>query len=183
MSVTIASLQSKECQKAAWPVHKVRCKINQQAHSSDDGQAERLKILRDFTQKHRPTIAEAGLRALELCVDASRAERDVLAIYLKARPKATRVETQFYAIGADILPLDGFPEEKHDEMRSQLKYAADMNRKHGALGAMFVMLMCVDERISNIAPVGFSQDVLDEMYPGQPWKEWLITRMNEGIVS
>ncbi|KZT12829.1 uncharacterized protein LAESUDRAFT_17982 [Laetiporus sulphureus 93-53] len=149
---------SKECQKQAWPVHKARCKLNRRAQTLGDGRTERLKVLRDFTQKHRPTISEAGLRALDLCVDRTRADRDVLIIYLRPRPGATRIETQFYVIDADVMPFESLPKEKHEEMRSQLKYASEVNVKHGA-------------------------DVLDQLHPGQPWKELLITRLNEGIVN
>jgi len=62
-----------------------------------------VQDLRAFTSKHRPTIAEAAIRALEVCVDPSRAFRDVVIIFLQSRSGPTRTETKFYATGADVV--------------------------------------------------------------------------------
>lgn len=174
---------SRKCQKEAWPIHKARCQINKKAQG---GRTDRLKILRDFTQKHRPSISEAGPRALDLATDPTRCKRYMLVIDVLPRPGSTRVETLFYVTGISVMRHEDFAAEKTEEMRSQLKYAHDMNVKHGSLGAFLVALSCAKEMMANIAPVGFGQEVLDqttEVEPGRPWKEWLMTRMNEGIVS
>ncbi|KAJ7705731.1 hypothetical protein B0H14DRAFT_3027180 [Mycena olivaceomarginata] len=71
-----------------------------------------VKSLRAFTSKHRPTVAEAGIRALGVLADPTRAERDVLLIF-----------TSFWVTEAGPAPIASFP--KSDEMRGQLKLASD----------------------------------------------------------
>jgi hypothetical protein len=57
----IAVDQSKECQRSAWKTHKAKCLLNQR--NFPVAQMDTLKDLHNFTSKHRPTIAEAGIRA------------------------------------------------------------------------------------------------------------------------
>ncbi|KAJ7816528.1 hypothetical protein B0H14DRAFT_3877844 [Mycena olivaceomarginata] len=64
-----------------------------------------VKRLRALTSKHRPTVVEAGIRALGVLADPTRAERDVL------------------LISRDLRPIASFP--KSDKMRGQLKLASD----------------------------------------------------------
>jgi hypothetical protein len=79
-----------------------------------------LKDICASTAKHRSTIAEASLRALEVCVDSSRAFRD---LFLQTRrPGSTRTETSFFVTGADVVPFETFG-PKAEEMRGQLKLA------------------------------------------------------------
>ncbi|KZT65995.1 hypothetical protein DAEQUDRAFT_730758 [Daedalea quercina L-15889] len=174
---------SKECQKAAWPVHKTRCKINQRVNEQVGIDIEQhYKALRNFCQKHRPVLSDSVIRALDLCVDPSRAETDLLTIVVCPRPGSTRPETDFYATAASVTPLDDFEPAKQDEMQSQLKYASELCKREGGMGAVFVVVCCVDPIIMNVIPVGFSQECLDDIQPGEPWKERLFSRMNEGIV-
>ncbi|KAH9843920.1 uncharacterized protein C8Q71DRAFT_19447 [Rhodofomes roseus] len=174
---------SKECQKAAWPVHKARCKINQRVHSQVGVDAvEHYKSLRSFCQKHRPILSDSVIRALDLRADPSRAGRDLLTIAVRPRPGSTRAETNYFVAAAEVTSLSDFEPEKQEEMQSQLKYAADLCKREGGMGAVFVMVCCIDPPIMNVIPVGFSQDCLDDTRPGEPWKEQLFNRMNEGIV-
>ena len=122
------------------------------------------------------------MRALDLVVDPSRADTDMLSIVVCPRPGSTRPETDFYATAAEVGPLDNFDPPQAEEILAQHKYAADLCRRGGSLGAAFAMICCVDPPIMNIIPVGFSRDCLEDIRPGEPWKEQLFSRMNEGIV-
>jgi hypothetical protein len=141
-----------------------------------------LQNLRAFTSKHRPTIAEASVRALEVCVDPSRAFRNVVIIFLQSRSGPTRTETMFYATGADIVPFEFFG-PKAEEMRGQHKLANDNNIRTGMMGTVFAVLSHLSSGMMNVCPVGFPKDVKDIMYAGMPWKEWMLNRLNEGIVT
>lgn len=140
-----------------------------------------LQLLRAFTSKHRPTIAEAGVRSLDLYSDPSRAKNYILMVFLRSRPESKRTETAFYATGADVVSFDFFPQEKREEMQQQLQFAHNQNVRsgHGMIGALFVMLMVVDTMATNVASVGFSRDALAP--PGN-WKEEMLIKMNEGVV-
>ena len=140
---------------------------------------ETSRLLRAFTSKHRPSIADAGVRALNLHADPKRAKDFALVIFLRSREGSRRTETAFYATGADVVSFDYFPTK--DEMREQLQYAHDQNVRAGAdlIGALFVVLVDVDTMISNIAPVGFSREVCEP--PGN-WKEDLLRRLNDGAI-
>jgi len=151
------------------------------------GNPDQLKIwelLRAFTSKHRPTLAEAGCRALDVGVDAGNATRNVLVVFLQHRPEHKRTENAFYVMSAQVLPFEHFGDQKAAEMREQL---ASLNRQNknsntGALGNLFVVLFCTQPVMMNVAAVAFHWDVKLQK-PGQEWREWLTKRLNEGIVS
>lgn len=164
-------------------MHKARCQFNQRANSMASGSlGQDYRELRGFCQKHRPALSDAVIRALDLVVDASRAETDMLTIVVCARPGSTRPETDFYATAVEVAPIDKWEETDEMQMRAQHKYATDLCRREGGLGAASVMICCLHPRIMNVIPVGFSQQCLEEIRPGEPWKEQLFSRMNEGIV-
>ncbi|KAJ7226789.1 hypothetical protein GGX14DRAFT_417388 [Mycena pura] len=170
---------SKQCQRSAWKSHKAKCLLNQR--NLPVAQMDALKDLRSFTSKHRPTIAEAGIRALGVLADPSRAEQDVLMILLRRRMDSKRVETSFFVTSAIVAPLDSFPTAQ--EMRGQLKQASEDNKRSGMAGAIFVLLMDTDSAAVNVAPVGFPKASTSLLSPlGTSWQEWLTTRLNEGIV-
>ncbi|KAJ6496069.1 hypothetical protein C8R45DRAFT_802451, partial [Mycena sanguinolenta] len=147
---------SKECQRAAWKTHKTKCAINQAyAKELPKTRLDALKALRAFTGKHRPTLSEAGTRALGVIADPSRAERDVLLVLLRPRLDSPRVETTFWVTAVSVVPLSGFPQA--EEMRGQLQLASEANKREGVTGALLVMMMDpVNENI-NVVPVGFKQ--------------------------
>lgn len=93
------------------------------ASAGNTDQFDVLKNVRAFTSKHRPTIAEASIRALEVCVDPARAFQNVLLIFLSTRSGSSRTETMFYATSADVVPFEIFGTSKAEEMRGQLKLA------------------------------------------------------------
>ncbi|KAJ7512145.1 hypothetical protein B0H11DRAFT_1699310 [Mycena galericulata] len=147
-------------------------------------QADTLKNLRAFTSKHRPTVAEAGIRAFNVLADPARAERDLLMILLRPRP-GPRTETSFHVTGTYVVPIDTFPSAQ--EMRGQLKQQSEDNKRTGQAGAIFVTLMDTDTGTMNIAPVGFpkasrAHGLMDPLPFGLSWEEWLTKRLNDGIV-
>jgi hypothetical protein len=84
--------------------------------------------------------------------------------------------------GADVVPFETFG-PKAEEMRGQLKLAHDDNVRTGMAGAVYAVLCHPSSGATNICPVGFPKDIKRMMYAGMPWKEWMLKRMNEGIVS
>lgn len=174
-------LQSKECQKKAWPSHKVKCKLNQKLNSGPSEQADTAKILRAFTTKHRPIFTESVIRAFDLRLDPTRCTREVLQILLMTRPESTRTETSFVAIDANVVSIDSLGQQG-EEMRGQLALTNEQLKGRGSLGVVFVMLMCLDKHVSNIVGVGFDEDIYG-LPTGLPWKENLLTHLNEGIVT
>lgn len=129
--------------------------------------------------------------ALDFCDDPARGINYILVVLLRQRPQSTakRAETAFWAFGAEVRTIDSFGPERAAEMRTQLKLANDVQKpegRHKPLGSIFVMLFCVDSGVSNIAPAGLHSDVLESRHKlcgGRPWKQWMLTRLNEGIVS
>lgn len=141
-----------------------------------------MKDLRAFTSKHRPTISEAASTALGVAQDPQRAQEFVFVIFLRPRPTSAHIETAFFAFGAAVVPFSAFSEQQHTEMKAQLKSAHDLNVKNGSLGAMEVVLMCLDPNVVNVVMMGFSDDPSPIENPGTKWKHWLMHRLNEGIV-
>ncbi|KAJ6496070.1 hypothetical protein C8R45DRAFT_1211761 [Mycena sanguinolenta] len=173
---------SKECQRAAWKTHKTKCAINK-AYTSKlpKTSLDTLKALRAFAGKHRPTLAEAGIRALGVIADPSRAERDVLLILLRPRLDSPRIETSFWVTAVSVVPISTFPEA--EEMRGQLKLASEANKRVGMTGALFVMMMETGNGTINVTPVGFKQASRTFLKPlPTTWEEWLTKRLNEGLV-
>lgn len=174
--------QSKECQKKAWSRHKEKCALNRKYQPLGGGEPKPVKDLRAFTSKHRPTISEAASTALEVAKDPKRAQDYVFVIYLRPRPSSTRAETSFFAFGAAVVPFSAFSNEQVAEMKGQLKSAHDLNVRNGSLGAMEVVLMCLDPNVVNVVMMGFSDDPSPLDNPGDQWKHWLLHRLNDGIV-
>ncbi|KDQ49547.1 hypothetical protein JAAARDRAFT_42780 [Jaapia argillacea MUCL 33604] len=173
---------SPECQKKAWPSHKVQCKLNQRTNSSVA--YSDIKLLRAFTSKHRPSLAEYGIRALDLVSDPTRCLRDVLLVNLANRPESGRSETSFYALSVQVVPLEFF-HGNAEEMRGQLLQLNEQQKRIGMTGSFFVVLACIagGECVSNIAPVGFDKSSLFGLKRGMPWKDELMRKLNEGIVT
>ncbi|KAF7375399.1 hypothetical protein MSAN_00427500 [Mycena sanguinolenta] len=172
---------SKECQRAAWKTHKTKCAINQSYAEKLPKSRFALKALRAFTGKHRPTLSEAGIRALGVTTDPSRAERDVLLVLVRPRLDSPRVETTFCVTAVSIVPLSGFPQA--EEMRGQLQRASEENRRGGSTGALLVMLMDPINETINVMAVGFKTASRRFSQPlATTWEEWLTKRLNEGVV-
>lgn len=174
---------SKECQKQAWKSHKEKCDINVRIQENGEpGSMDAVRRLQQFSNKHRWTLREAACRAMDLGRDPSRGLKDILCVFLRARKNASRKETWFYTIGAEVATIEEFfPPAQAAEVKGMLKTAYDKNIEGGGAGAAYVMMCGMDSRISNFLPVGFGPEVYD-MEPGQEWLEWMVKRLNEGIV-
>ncbi|KAJ7851421.1 hypothetical protein B0H14DRAFT_3866343 [Mycena olivaceomarginata] len=171
---------SKECQKSAWKTHKVKCALNQRVYALPDEQIHASKALRDFTSKHRPTINETAIRALNVFEDPSCAERDLLMIKLRPRLYSTRTQTAFCVTAANVVPIDAFP--MAEDMRGQLKRIKEDDKQVGALGALLVVLQVIDTksmlflcRFQRVPPPSLPQ-------PEMPWEDMLKIMLNKGLV-
>ncbi|KAH9476565.1 hypothetical protein JR316_0010605 [Psilocybe cubensis] len=140
-----------------------------------------LKSLRAFCSKHRPSLAEYGIRSMDLSLDPTRSLRDVVLIKVKSVPNARRAETSFKAVDAEVVSTDTFGFAQGEELRGQLKDFHNQQKRIGKLGGIMVMVLDVDTNTSNVCPVGFGKDVL-RLKAGLPWKEPLIRTLNKGIV-
>lgn len=180
--------QSKECQKAGWPAHKTTCKLNQRSQevaavrmAQAPNQGDILKRLRAFCTKHRPSLAEYGIRSLDLPLDTTRSLREVVLLRVKSVPTATRPELSFRAIDAEVVPIAYFGPTLEAELQAQLQDFANQQKRIGKLGGIMVMVLESGTNLTNVCPVGFGKDVLT-LKTGQPWKEPLINTLNKGIV-
>jgi hypothetical protein len=81
------------------------------------------------------------------------------------------------------VPFESFTLDKAREMREQLKLAHDDNVRTGMMGAVFAILCHSSSGMMNVCPVGFPKEIRQVMYAGMPWKEWMLNRLNEGIVA
>ncbi|PPQ91624.1 hypothetical protein CVT25_012805 [Psilocybe cyanescens] len=187
----IALYCSKDCQRAGWPVHKTTCKLNQRSQTmaaalaaqspAAAAQGDVFKALRAFCSKHRPSIAEYGIRALDLPLDPTRSLREVVLIKVKSVPNAKRAEMSFMALSAELVPAEALGRAQGEELRSQLKNFEQQQKRMGQLGGIMVLVFDIDTNMSNACPVGFGKDVLT-LKPGQPWKEPLLRTLNSGTV-
>ncbi|KAF8964029.1 hypothetical protein BDZ97DRAFT_1817612 [Flammula alnicola] len=144
-------------------------------------QVDAIRDLRHFTTKHRPTLSDTGIRALDLCLDPTRALRDVVVVFVKPRPDSTRVETSFIVTDAEVVPVEFFGPERAEEMRGQLKYVNEENKRMGGPGGILVVLIDTESHVMNAVGMGFGEEVKD-MKPGLPWKEKLMEKLNNGIM-
>ncbi|KZT12838.1 uncharacterized protein LAESUDRAFT_638817, partial [Laetiporus sulphureus 93-53] len=140
-----------------------------------------LKALRAYISKHRPTIADCAVHALDVYNDLTCTEREVLLILLYTCPNAICTETSFYVEDTTTASFELFGPEKSEEMHGQLRITAADNLKNGMDGTLFVMLFCVDSGVSNIAPVGFCRADFRGL-KRHDWKNFMTKCMNEGIV-
>ncbi|KIK70137.1 hypothetical protein GYMLUDRAFT_34606 [Collybiopsis luxurians FD-317 M1] len=184
---------SKECQKKSWPTHKVKCKLNRRLQTMPSDVMDASKALRLFTSKHRPIMTQSVARSFGLRNDPERCLRDILVVYLSDRRTSSsfssRPETSFYATDAQILPVEQLGQQAL-EVKAQLLRVNEEMCKTGHLGAVFVLLMCAEHKVTNVAPVGFGEEIFaDEVFDerfdifvGVDWKTDLLRHMNEGIV-
>ncbi|KZT56087.1 hypothetical protein CALCODRAFT_497779 [Calocera cornea HHB12733] len=102
---------SKDCQKKAWPKHKEMCRQNQRNMALPDKQPG-LKKLNSFTQKHKPHLHVAGIRALGVMDDPESAKELVLVVMIREReasdPVAHKTERAYRCFDAKVLALEDF---------------------------------------------------------------------------
>jgi hypothetical protein len=134
----------------------VKCALNQRVHSLPDEHIDASKTLRDFTSKHRPTINETAVRALNVFEDPSRAGRDLLMLRLRPRLDSTRTQTAFCVTAANVVPVDAFP--MAEDMRGQLKQIKEDDKRVGTLGALLVVCEVIDPKSTNVVLSYLSRD-------------------------
>ena len=181
LTLALSRSKSRECQKQAWPQHKLKCALNCKNKPDGGAQPKPIKDLRAFTAKHRPTFCEAAAAAVGVAQDPARAEEYVLVIYLRPRPDSTRTETSFFAFGTTVVPLSAFPRAQAEEMRGQLRMAHNQNLQMGISGSIGVIQVCSETDVMSMTMVGFLTGG-PSLVEGN-WKHWLLRRLNEGIVS
>lgn len=174
--------QSRECQKAAWPTHKTKCRLNTRAEQLPAGMLSlvdaKLKALRAFTSKHRPTLCECGIRALELGISLANCEHEFLLVRVRERPGWKKAELSFVVEGTGPARYDWLAPQLAAEMQVVRRQADESNKRTGMAGTFFVVLLDVETGIRNNAPVGFTQD---STYPKPiPYKEMLLDFLNNG---
>ncbi|KAI0774888.1 hypothetical protein BD413DRAFT_655675, partial [Trametes elegans] len=110
-----------------------------------------------------------------------RAQESLFAIFLHPRPGggATQIETAFWALGAEVVPFSALRPEQVAGMQGQLRAAHELKVANGALGAMQVVLVCID--VVNGVMMGFSDPPSPIEYPGKRWKHWLLSMLNGGL--
>ncbi len=173
-------VQSTECQKRVWPIHKVKCKRNQAIITAPPSVTECMRGLRKFTDKHRMKIGELAISALQLHDDASNVERGCLMIVVHSRTAARR-EHSFYATDADVVRYADMHPSQAADLEVQRRQTDILNKEQGHAGTFFVLLQCADPLACNIAPFGLPMPA--ELPRREPrWKEQLITILNEGII-
>ena len=144
---------------------------------------EAREPLRAFASKHRPTLSEAGLRALQLGQDPDNADRSFLLVELKPRPCAARPEQAYYVIGAAVVTYDALAQRNSvlaQDMRDHLHALSEQQRARGRewRGAFFVVLTVVGASLHHITSVGWS----DGYRFFRPWRKMLKQMLDEGIV-
>lgn len=167
-----------------------------------DEDAEQSKLLRHWTSKHRPTLVQSGVLALSLMLDTRRAHQFALAIYLRPRPKFDRVERAYIVEHVNVVPIKSTDEDPN-AIFSPMQYAqirqvlskppesclcAPGHTKIHETGLWIAAMVVIGTKVANFVPSGFCEGALSEMSPDipwkdVPWKEGMITKLNEGIVS
>lgn len=163
-------------------MHKTKCRLNSRREQFPelavfDG---KLKALRAFTGKHRPTLCECGVRALELGANIGNAEDKFLVVRVRTRAGAQRAELSFVAEDVGVMRYDALPPASAAEMKAVLRDMDAVNRRQGSDGTFFIMVLDVETGVRNNAPVGFSKE--STYATPMPYREMLFRNLNEGIV-
>ncbi|GJE89436.1 zinc finger MYND domain-containing protein [Phanerochaete sordida] len=173
-----------ECQRAAWPSHKAKCKLNSRPSAMLPHDVAQLveykqKTLRAFTSKHRPALCEAGTRALDLGRSPRNAEHHFLRIRVRQRPGAQLAHLLYTVEDAEVVAYADLPAAQATEMQGVLR-EANRTRGEGMDGTFFVMLLDVVTNVCNIAPVSFGKSATYSV--PMPYKEFLVEHLDGGIV-
>ncbi|TFK63418.1 hypothetical protein BDN72DRAFT_902446 [Pluteus cervinus] len=167
---------SKECQRKAWPDHKLRCQIHQRARDANPTILDQYKLLSSFMNKHRYTLTQAGFCALDLRNHPENAQDRALVVLVRQRP-AKRAEFTYFVVGAEVIPLNegGFGEDL-DEIKMHLT----IHKMPPGCLVFVIVMRSLDSNHSNVVPVGFYPNPV--YYEHKDWKEWMMKHLNEGIV-
>ncbi|KAF5325095.1 hypothetical protein D9619_010010 [Psilocybe cf. subviscida] len=172
---------SKDCQTKHWPQHKQFCKVNRRILEMPPEHAERMKQLRAFTTKHRPTLVQLGRLALDLYKHPENWLKYVLIVRVRVRHDSKKAETAFHV--HDILvETPDFCGKYKDSILVQFKYMREVNDRVGGDGGYTAVIQDLDTRLQNIVGVGFTRELTDEGFNEHNWKEAMMERMNCGTV-
>lgn len=138
----------------------------------------KLKTLRAFTSKHRPTLGECGVRALDLGRNPRNAQEKFLKINVRQRPGMQLADVLYVVEDAEVVAYADLPPEQVAEMLGVLG-EMNKNRGRGMEGTFFVMLHDVVTELKNITPITYAKSAT---YSRQlPYKEFLMEHLNNGI--
>jgi hypothetical protein len=143
--------------------------------------ASEIAHLRAFCAKHRPSITDFGIRAMDLALDPTRGLRDFVFIEVEPVPGEKRIERAYKAITALVLPyavLD--KEDSQMYLESIAEYDAEQKASPGQISGIFVLVVNTKTSVINVCPVSFGDDIY-LIKPGGPWKEPLMWALNNGI--
>jgi len=139
----------------------------------------KMKTLRTFTSKHRPTLCQCGVRALDLGRNPQNAEIKFLRIHVRQRPDPQPAHLLYVVEDAEVVAYDDLPPSQAAEMKGVLKES----KRTGAANmaeSFFVMLHDAVTQLCNVAPVSFAKEAT---YPEPiPYKEYLMEHLNNGII-
>lgn len=137
------------------------------------------KLLRAFTSKHRPTLCQCAYLALILDRFPENADDMIFLVQVRKRPGANRTELAYIVENASPIPYSQFRHQEA-EMQAVRKAAHESQRGLGYDGTFMMMLLDVENGMSNIAPGSFK--VKDANPTPIPWKDYLIQQLNEGRI-
>ena len=172
-SLYLLRQQSKTCQKAAWPLHKIECA--QIAHHQERSEArkaflenlpvdhpecirsQRERELYLFTKKHMYIIVEWGIRGIvnfyrpPYTMDpaaAAKTREDLLVIYLRTRPNAesARPETRFWVGDIQFETTAFVPSYIREEKRFCLRIGLEQmeDSTRGPCAVFLVVMFVLD---------------------------------------
>ncbi|GJE89386.1 zinc finger MYND domain-containing protein [Phanerochaete sordida] len=170
---------SAECQRAAWPAHKAKCALNARAAAHSQGVADKQQAFRDFTSKHRPTLALCGAQSLDLPRSPRNAEDRFLCVLVRPRDGAQPAERRFVAEDAEVVPYTVLlPDQVADMQR--VRADAHANRAAGTEGVFFVVMHDIVDRVMHVVPVTFERG--PSSAGPLPYRERLLHNLNNGII-
>ncbi|KAG9038160.1 hypothetical protein FRB95_002600 [Tulasnella sp. JGI-2019a] len=184
---------SKECQRAHWKIHKSQCAIKAQSLKNpgpaiESTSADLMKQMREFTGKHRPTLAKGLTYAIDLHIDRDAYEHKVLFVGLTHQPNATHAGKKFKVVVAEsmdidqLLAMDGI-NKSAAALPEQLKIMSAEAKKTGMLGTGAIVLVTVTVAHgvgTLIMPVSLHGPwVLGADAPPLGWKAAMVEELNK----
>lgn len=183
---------SKQCQRKHWPSHKTLCAINtasrEIAVSAGTG-VDLTKELRGWTAKHRPTLSQGLIYAIDLHLDNTAHRHRVLFMIVEYQPQATHAAKKFKATLAsplsieELLGMEGL-RETMGGMPEQMRIMDSDMRKKGGLGTGSVVLLCSGGELElgvavMVMPVNLGKEwEADVEVPPEGWLEAMMNMLN-----
>ncbi|KZO91875.1 hypothetical protein CALVIDRAFT_567893 [Calocera viscosa TUFC12733] len=179
---------SKDCQRKAWPKHKEMCQQNQRNMQLPDKQAG-LKRLNTFTQKHKPHLHVAGIRALDILEDIGNCKERVLLVMIRERdasdPASRKAERAFRCFDAKVVDLDvfcGIQGNIAGTIGKEIERSNTAEKLAKGQGSVFVAVWLFESADPTMSICGypFSIDAAEDMEKKKaaPWREDLFAALN-----